>query len=278
MSTALITHSTTAAPLAALLPARRGVAWTVEPAPQLIRAGAAMSRLVQNGRALDVVELDGRVEVYADRADRFPVAPDVVVTETGPDSVAALAALVLRIVLPRLEREAARDTVVAHGREQVIIDGAQHLNEVGYALIDHGAHVDPVARPDGGVGIEWTAPNDAEWGLWVLPVNGNLTLTYDGPVSGLYALLPVLLPSADGYEPSEAAGSAFTRHLTDRFPQLRPLSDDEVQFGRRDDTSGYIALPASDEPTDYADDDRRVVASFSSLGADLLLTAVPHLV
>ncbi|MEU2969020.1 hypothetical protein ABZ687_29085 [Streptomyces ardesiacus] len=277
MTTAAITHSTTAAPLAALLPARRGVAWKVGPAPQLIRAGAAMSRLTQNGRALDVVELNGRVEVYADRADRFPVAPDAVITETGPDPVAALRALVLRVILPRLEREAARDTVVAHGREQLIIDGAQHLNEVGFALIDHGAHVDPVTREDGGVGIEWTADNGAEWGLWALPANGNLTLTYDGPVDGLYGLLPLLLPSTEGHEPSDT-GSAFTRHLTDRFPQLRPLSDDEVVFGRRDDASGYIALPAKDEPTNYADDDRRIVAHLSSLGADLLLTAVPHMV
>ncbi|MFE6639538.1 hypothetical protein ACFVFT_38510 [Streptomyces tendae] len=277
MSTAVITHTTTAAPLAALLPARRGVAWAVKPSPQGIRAGAATSRLVQDGRALDVVELDGRVEVYADRADRAPVAPDVVVTESGPDPVAALAALVLRVVLPRLEREAARDTVVAHGREQVIIDGAQHLNEVGYALIDHGAHVDPIARPDGGVGIEWTADNGAEWGLWVLPANGNLTLSYEGPVGGLYALLPLLLPTVDVHRPA-FTGSAFTRHLTDRFPQLHPLSADEVEFGRRDDASGYIALPSSDEPTDYADDDRQVAASFRRLGADLLLTAVPHLV
>ncbi|MEU9355074.1 hypothetical protein AB0D65_29770 [Streptomyces griseoloalbus] len=277
MSTALVSHTTTAAPLAALLPARRGVAWTVKPAPQAIRAGAAMSRLVQGDRALDVVELDGRVEVYADRADKAPVAPDVVVPETGPDPAAELAALVLRIVLPRLEREAARDTVVAHGREQVIIDGAQHLNEVGFSLIDHGAHVDPTGRPDGGVGIEWTTPNGAEWGLWVLPASGNLTLSYEGPVGGLYALLPVLLPTVDVSRPA-FAGSAFTRHLTERFPQLHPLSADEVDFGRRDDVHGYIALPSNDEPTDYADDDRRVAACFSSLGADLLLTAVPHLV
>ncbi|MFE1206397.1 hypothetical protein ACFW5V_32440 [Streptomyces sp. NPDC058762] len=277
MTTALISHTTTAARLAGILPTRRGEAWEVGPAPQLIRAGAAMSRLTQAGRALDVVEQAGRVEVYADRPDRFPVAPDAVITETGPDPVAALAALVLRIVLPRLEREAARDTVAAHGREQLLIDGAQHLNEVGFALIDHGAHVDPVTREDGGVGIEWTADNGAEWGLWALPANVNLTLAYDGPVSGLYALLPVLLPNPEGYEPSDA-GSAFTRHLTDRFPQMRPLSDDEVVFGRRDDASGYIALPAKDEPTDYADDDRQVVAHLSSLGADLLLTAVQHLV
>lgn len=277
MSTALITHTTTAAPLAALLPSRRGVAWTVEPAPQLIRAGAAMSRLVQGGRALDVVELDGRIEVWADRPGMAPFSPDAVITETGPDPVAELATLVLRVVLPRLEREAARVTQDAHGREQVIIDRVQDLNEVGFSLIDHGIRVDPVGAANGGIGIEWKAANAAEWGLWVFPGSESFSLSYDGPVSGLYGVLPLVLPPVDDREP-DTLGSAFTRHLTGRFPQLRPLNADEVDFGRHEYPLGYIALPAKDELTDYADDSRRVVADIGRLGADLLLTAVPHLV
>lgn len=275
MATAAITHAPTAAPLAALLPTRRGVAWQVGPVPQGIRANAATARLVQGERALDVVERDGRIEVYADRPGMVPTSPDAVITETGPDPVAELAALVLRVVLPRLEREAARDTLHAHGREQVIIDVAQNLNEVGFSLIDNKVRLDVVGRPEG-VGITWTVPSDAEWGLWVMNGTGNLSLSYEGPVGGLYALLPVLLPTVEGHESADV-GSAFTRHLTDRFPQLRPLNAHEVEFGRHEDVHGWIALPAKDEPTDHADDSRQVAAEFSHLGADLLLAAVSHL-
>ncbi|WP_180989933.1 hypothetical protein, partial [Streptomyces cahuitamycinicus] len=255
---------------------RKGVAWQVAPAPQCIRANAATSRLVQGERALDVVELDGRIEVYADRSRALADAPDAVITETGPDPVAELAGRLLRVVLPRLDREAASATLHAHGREQIIIDGAQHLNEVGFSLIDHGAHVDPV-RHSLGVGITWTASNGAEWGVWVINETGTLGVTYEGPVGGLYGLLPVMLPTADGREPADV-GSAFTRHLTDNFPQLRPLNADEVEFGGHEQPGGWIALPAKDEPTDHADDSRLVVAEFCNLGADLLLSAVSHLV
>ncbi|MGX1268008.1 hypothetical protein [Streptomyces phaeoluteigriseus] len=275
MTTAAVSHTETAAALAALLPTRKGVAWQVALAPQVIRAGAAISRLINGDRALDVVELDGRIEVYADRQGR-PDAPDAVITETGPDPVAELAGRVLRVVLPRLDREAASATLHAHGREQVIIDGAQHLNEVGFSLIDHGAHVDPIGHHNG-VGITWTASNGAELGVWAITATGALTLSYEGPVSGLYGFLPVVLPTADGREPTDA-GSAFTCRLTDSFPQLRPLTEDEVEFGGHEHPLGWIALPSKDEPTDHANDSRRVVAEFSNLGPDLLLTAVSHLV
>ncbi|MET9776221.1 hypothetical protein ABZ023_18505 [Streptomyces sp. NPDC006367] len=278
MATA-IAHTVTAAPLAALLPDRRRVPWTVGPAPQLIRAGAAMSRLRQGDRAFDIVELPGRIEVYADRPgnDLAPLAPDAVLTDLGPDPVAELAAVVLRTVLPRLEGEAMQATMRAHGWEQVVIDGAQLMNEVGFDLIDHGAHVEPTNRADGSFGIEWTAPSRAGWGLWVPRAGGILSLSYEGPVSGLYGVLPVLLPPADIRVPHNP-GSVFTRHLTDRFPQLRAIADDQVAFGSLDDVNGFIALPEDDEPTDHADDSRQVVAILDGIGVDLLLTVVPHLV
>jgi hypothetical protein len=272
--TTAVVHAAIAAPLAELLPSRRGVAWTVSPAPRCIRAHAATSRLNNGERALDIVEQDGRIEVHADRADTTPDAPDAVV-QAGPDAAAALAVLVLRVVLPRLEREAALETFCDHGRDQVIVDGAQGLNEVAYSLIDHGAHPQVVGRSDG-VGVTWALPGGIEWGMWVLGDNGNLSLTYEGPVRGLYALLPVLLPPVGEREPADV-GSAFTRHLADWFPQLRPVDEGEVEFGDVD-VRGWIALPGKDEPTDRADDSRQVCAEFTNLGADLLLTAVPYLV
>lgn len=271
-----IAHAPAAAPLAALLPARRGVAWKVGPAEYGIRANAAMSRITHGERALVVVEQAGVIEVYSNRPDDFAVTPAVVVNASGPDSVAVLADRLLRSVLPRMEREAANATVHAHGWQQVIVDKAADLNEVGFSLIDHGASLDVVDRLDG-VGVQWRTDAGAAWGLGVLTPTGNLTLTYDGPVNGLYGVLPVLLPLVEGHVSTDA-GSAFTRHLSDRFPQFRPLSAHEVEFGGFGDARGFVALPAQDAPTDHADDSRRVVAELGRLGTDLLLTAVPHLV
>ncbi|WP_331726657.1 hypothetical protein [Streptomyces sp. NBC_00280] len=271
-----VSHAVTAARLTALLPARRGQAWQVTLAPYSVRPNAATSRVTSGDRALVIAESGGVIEVFADRQDLFAVTPEIVVDASGPDPAAVVAARVLGSVLPRLERATANVTVHTHGWHQVIIDKAAELNEVGFALIDHGARPAPVPRGDG-VGIEWTDRTGAEWGLWVLTPTGNFTLSYAGPVGGLYDALPVLLPSAEGHQSADA-GSVFTRHLSSRFPQLRPLDDRKVEFGGYGDARGFIALSAEDEPANSADDNRRITAEFGRLGADLLLTAVPHLV
>lgn len=270
-----VSHAVTAARLAALLPARRGQAWQVTLAPYSVRPNAATSRITSGDRALVIAESGGVIEVFADRQDLFAVTPEIVVDASGPDPAAVAAARVLRSVLPRLERETANVTVHTHGWHQVIIDKAAELNEAGFALIDHGARPVPVPRGDG-VGIEWMDRTGAEWGLWVLTPTGNFTLSYAGPVGGLYDALPVLLPAAEGHRSADA-GSVYTRHLTNRFPQLRPLDHRTVEFGGYGDTKGFITLSAEDEPADCPDDNRRVAAEFGRLGADLLLTTIPHL-
>ncbi|MGW3628028.1 hypothetical protein [Streptomyces sp. NPDC000880] len=274
--TTAVAHAETAAPLAALLPARRGTEWTVGPAEYGIRSNCATSRITNGRHALVVVEEASRIEVFADRPDDFAVTPDAVVDVTSPDPVAALAAHVLRRVLPMLDSEAATQTAHAKGWEQVLSDKAGDLTEIGFHLVDHGAHPEPIQRIDG-PGIEWTTGNGAEWGLYAFGTAGNLTLTYQGPASGLYGLLPFLLAPADGHAPTDAS-SGFARHLSARFPQLRPVDADELEFGNYREPQGWIALPAKDEHTDRADDTTRVAAQVGPIGADLLLTAVPHLI
>ncbi|WP_399554015.1 hypothetical protein [Streptomyces anulatus] len=267
-----IAHAQTAAPLAALLPARRGIAWKVTPAEYGIRANAAMSRITDGFRSLIVVEQAGVIEVYADRPDDFAVTPEVTVDAAGPDPVAALAAHVLRCTLPLLDTERAAETLRTGGDEQALRDRVDALTEVGFALIDHGAHAASTVRLDG-EGLEWTTSQGGQWWMQAISLEGTLCLGFCGPVSGLYALLPSLLPPADGHA-ATGAGSAFTRHLTGRFPQLRPLADDEVEFGGYRQPHGWIATSGD---TSTAGDDTRVAAQFSVLGPDLLLTAASHL-
>ncbi|MFI5990357.1 hypothetical protein ACIBAC_00685 [Streptomyces sp. NPDC051362] len=272
-----IAPARTAAPLAALLPARRRTAWTVEPATHYgIRPNAALSRITDGTRTLLIAESAGVVEVFVVQVDVFPAVPAAVVDANGPDPVAALAARILRSVLPDLDKATANATLVAHGWQQAVIDTAQEMNEVAYELIDHGAHLVVEPRTDG-VGIHWQAPSTGgEWSLCAVG-NGSVILGYEGPVSGLYGLLTAVLPTAEGRESTDV-GSPFTRHLTDRFPQLRPVDSHEAEFGAKGEPHGFIALPTSDEPTDVMDDSRRVAAQFHLFGADLLLSAVTHLV
>ncbi|MFI1532123.1 hypothetical protein [Streptomyces griseus] len=266
-----IAHAQAAAPLAALLPARRGIAWQVKPAEYGIRPNAAMSCITDGFRSLTVVEQAGVIEVYADRPDDFAVTPEVTVDATGPDPVAALAAHVLRCTLPMLDTERAAEILRTGGDEQAHRERLDALAEVGFDLLDHGACVASTVRLDGD-GLEWTTGRGGQWWMQALSP-ATLSLGFYGPVSGLYGLLPTVLPPADGHTATDA-GSAFTRHLTDRFPQLRPLQDDEVRFGGYRQPSVWIATSGD---TSRAGEDTRVAAQFSSLSPDLLLTAASHL-
>ncbi|MGY1502974.1 hypothetical protein ACW4TU_41470 [Streptomyces sp. QTS52] len=302
-----VTHATAAAPLAALLPTRDGrKPWTVGPAPYGIRNNAATSRITDGRRALLVVEEGNRVELYADRPGRFPVTPDAVVDSTDPASIAALAARALRWILPRLDAEAtgamARELEKGgdglKSWEWVMRHKGAALIEVGFDLLDHGAYPVPTDRParmarkadsqeewghplamerPDGPGLAWTTTSGNEWGVWSYGLGGTFTLTYEGTTDGLFGALPVLLPPLGGHVPPDA-GSLFTRHLTDRFPQLRPVDVDEVGFGGRHDLHGWIALPSRAELGDPAADDTRIWAEFVPVGIDFLLAAAAHLV
>ncbi|CAL9326718.1 hypothetical protein [Streptomyces sp. SudanB91_2054] len=276
MALSAVTPAETAAPLAALLPARRGAAWTVGYASYDIRPNAATSRLTNGRHALFVVEQAGRIEVYADRPGLFPVHPDVVVDATDPAPALTLAARVLRSVLPDLDHDRIAETGRTKGWARVLRDRAAELLEVGFALVDHGAHATPVEGTSG-PGITWTAATGATWGLWVRGQRRGMVLTYEGPVRGLYGFLPVVVTPYEG-SAEDHAGSAFTRNLTDRLPQLRPVTASEVEFGAHREPSGYILTPAADDPTDRADDGQHVVAEIGGIGADLLLSNVAYLV
>ncbi|MFF9901306.1 hypothetical protein [Streptomyces longispororuber] len=275
------THATTAAPLAAELPARRGKPWTVGPAPYGIRNNAPTSRITDGRRALIVVEEAGRVELFADRPGMFPYTPDAVADSTDAVSVAALAARALRWILPQLDAHAMQE--MAHNAipdekpwQWILRHKRATLTELGFELVNHGAHPEVMASTDG-PGLEWTADSGAVWGVWAYGTAANFVLTYEGPLSGLYGVLPVLLPPLDG-QASTDAGSPFTRHLTGRFPQLRPVDADEVEFGGYQDLNGWIALPSRAELGEHIHDGTRVCAQVGSVGVDFLLHAAPHLI
>ncbi|MFJ7004204.1 hypothetical protein ACIQWY_29865 [Streptomyces albidoflavus] len=266
----------TAAPLAELLPARRNRPWTVQPAEHQVRRGAPCARLTDGRRVLWLVDGEaGRLEVFADRPGLAPLRPDLV-EDSGPGAAGVLAGRLLRETLPQLDDEQAR--AQAEGDADALFKARMFdAVDVGFALVDHGAHPDAV---NGGrwAAFSWEADGGARWALR-LHRPQTLSLAYEGPAGGLYGALERLLPPGAGRGPSDA-GSAFTRLFTDRFSVLAPLDDAEVQWPGRGPfgSGGYIMLPDKEVVVDRADGRTLVAAEFAPLGVDLLLSAVASLV
>ncbi|MFD9190337.1 hypothetical protein ACFWCA_19165 [Streptomyces phaeochromogenes] len=275
--TSAITHAEIAPPLAAALPARQGAAWRVLPALYLLRPYAATSRITDGRRSLVVVEQAGRVEVFVDRYDDFPIGltPDAVADAGSPDVVATLAAAVLRTVLPAIDDESAARTAHRHGSLQALTRKGGDLAEIGYALLSHSVYPSVGTRLDG-PHLAW-AVGCRDWGVLSLGPSGTFTVTYEGPVSGLYGFLAHVLPPYDG-PALPGVSSAFTWHLTGRFPQLLTVKGNEVEFRPHSGPHGFVMLPSEDDPTDQVDDTTRVAAQIGGLGADLLITAAAHLI
>ncbi|MFD8727760.1 hypothetical protein [Streptomyces sp. NPDC059611] len=267
-----ITHSAAAASLAALLPARRGIAWQVKSTKYRTLTNTCTSHITDGFRSLIIIERAGTVEVYTDRPHDLAGTPQITVDTTGPDPVAALAAHVLRCTLPLLDKDRAAEAVRTTGPEQALADRVEALTEVAFALIDAGAHPTSTIRPHG-EGLEWMNSKGGQWWMQAVNPSAALNLDYRGPINGLYALLPALLPPADGHTPTNT-GTAFTRHLTHRFPQLRPLHDDEAKFDGYQQPHGWIATSTD---TSTVKDGTPVSAQFSDVGPDLLLAAMSHL-
>ncbi|MEU5137754.1 hypothetical protein [Streptomyces californicus] len=267
-----ISHSAAAVSLTHLLPARRGIDWQVKSTKYRTLTNTCTSHITDGFRSLIIIERAGTIEVHTDRWHDRAGTPQITVDTTGSDPVAALAAHVLRCTLPLLDKDRATETLRTAGPEQALADRVEALAEVGFALIDAGAHPTSTIRPHG-EGLEWASSKGGQWWMQAIHPLAALNLDYHGPINGLYALLPAFLPPADGHTPTET-GTAFTRHLTHRFPQLRPLNDDKVKFDGCQQPHGWIATSTD---TSTAEDDTPVSAQFSDVGPDLLLTVVSHL-
>ncbi|MET8696872.1 hypothetical protein ABZV65_30530 [Streptomyces bauhiniae] len=277
MSTFLVAPAPAATALAQLLPARRDAAWQPRPAAFAIRGGAPTSVLTQHDRTLVVTEHSGAIEIWGAEPQSMYARPVAVVDASTPDAVAVLAAEVLRSVLPALDNEAARYTGPGHDPRQVLHTKGEALTELGYLLHDLGAADLTRCEHTDGPALRWKTSEGAEWDVLSLGYEGTFTVAYNGPVSGLYGLLPHLLRPTPGDGHTDM-GSAFTRHLGARFPQLAPVNAHEVDFGRLDTPSGYIALPSLDVCPDHAEDSTQVAAQISHVGIDLLLSAASALV
>ncbi|MFB6629956.1 hypothetical protein ACFCWY_08680 [Streptomyces sp. NPDC056362] len=285
MATAAPTIPAIARLLALTLPTRKGEHWTVEEHPE---TGAPAARLSSGSRRLRVVQDATRVEVFAEwpvgTRYRIDVADAVAdLTDGETPAVADLTRRLLRVVLPKLDaahtpREAMTPDDVRQDHDRRVGD----LTELGFALLDHGVMPTQHERSDGTF-MTWLSAHDGVWEAYTLQGHAGALLRYSGPLRGLYGLLSAVLRPIDAPAPRTAAPDAaptvFTRHLTDRFPQVRPVLGDCVESGGLDEPSVSVGLPDSpseehsDAPTS---DDTRVCAEFS-VGFDLLLSAVQTL-
>jgi hypothetical protein len=271
--------------LAARLPARRKRSWTVTTAHHGVRPGAPCARLTDGVRVLLVVQADAtRLEVFAQRPGLYPYSPDIVADTAAPGAVGTLTGQLLRSVLPQVDAEIDHATAdVDRSFRQVHRRRTEDLTELRDVLIGHGALPQTLDTGYGTPGVIWQAKQSGTWAVLTQGQNAHLTTRYDGPVSGLYAVLPLLL-APDAAVPTDA-GTAFTRDLTNRFPQLRAIAPSEVELpgycapaggrpGRRE-PSGFVLLVDA-AAANEADARARVFAEFH-IGMDLVLYLTNHL-
>lgn len=277
MTTTIAPAAPAAVALAELLPARRNRPWTAAPAEHAMRHGAPCVRLTDGVRALMVVaEGETRLEVYVERPDVYPYRADIVAEACDPAAAAAhIAGRLLRWVLPELDHDT--NTAAAHAdgcNDHADLHRAQDMTELGYALIEGGAHPE-VVEGYCGPGLTWATERGGAWDIQT--VHGTVTAHYAGPVSGLHGMLPLVLPPVAGHVPADT-GSVFTRFLTGRYPQLSPVTPHAVALNGYQEPGGFVALPNHSVSPDHADEQTFVVAEFGPVGVDLLLTAIPHLI
>ncbi|MFJ4988824.1 hypothetical protein ACIP9H_34110 [Streptomyces sp. NPDC088732] len=265
-----------ARPLAALLPARRGRAWTVEHPRSVFRPGAPTAALTDGVRTLYLVENAGRLEVFTAEFDPLPEPPALIVDGTEPDPIAEVAAGVLRSVLPLVDNEIAANIARTHGWMGALTARMDHLREFGYALAAHGITPEPGSVAATAPGLIWTAGGGGTWGLSMRGLQSNLRLNYYGPLSGLYGLLPHLLPPHQGPALPDAS-SVTTRGLIERFPQLRPAAEAGAAWLPGHPLPGGHIVSLADKGTPV-DDATRVAAEFDGIGVDLLIAAAAHLI
>ncbi|MER7952032.1 hypothetical protein ABTY59_32040 [Streptomyces sp. NPDC096079] len=280
MATATPTIPAVARLLALALPARRGEPWTVE----ALTAPGAPTVLSSGSRRL-VVQADGsRVEVLPE-SESYPRLPGAVADLADGETAAVedLTRRLLRIVLAKLDAaQAPRGPWTPDFAERDRARRVGDLTELGLALLDYGVMPGQHERTDGTV-LAWQTADDGVWQAYTVTGHTGATLRYQGPLRGVYAVLPSVLRPIDAPAPVTSAEpvspTVFTRYLTDRFPQMRPVCGDDVESGGGQEPSASVGLPDSpsgEHANDPVDDHTTVCAEFS-VGFDLLLSAVRHL-
>ncbi|MFD9395010.1 hypothetical protein ACFWBB_31060 [Streptomyces sp. NPDC060000] len=260
--------------VAALLPARAGSPWTVEPFSPWWTARHPGVRLVQGARALVLVAnaTNWTTEIGWMLPDREPTRPDLTLKTTRPDAVARE---ILRLVLPVVDDEAAR------AREDASCARLELLYEIGTGMRAQGA----ATYERGGLLVNTSTVTWSSSGLrYSATLHGSnpaCDVQIEGPVRAVERAVARFLPG----KPLEPKTWPI-RDVRGRLPRrmaafLAQYVDVEqtdqggIAFGSRPGVYGYAA-PAADSAARIRDTTLASV-ELHGVGVDFLVSLAPHL-
>ncbi|RZU28241.1 hypothetical protein EV284_6407 [Streptomyces sp. BK022] len=259
--------------VAALLPARDGELWAVQPYRAWWTVQPA-ARLVQGGRALILSWHPWSTGVAWQLPDREPYQPDAKTDEIGARHVADV---LLRHVLPAVDDElAGRDTR----------DGAEvrreRLARIGHVMRRQGVATLEQAGPlESAAHCTWGTPSGLRYTLTLFGTNPAGHLTVEGPVAAVEATLATFLPARQDKTPRiplrhvrgrmQRRMAAFLARHTD----VEQVDSGALAFGSGDTPYGFVATPT--DPVARVRDTSPVTVELHGLGADLLAYLAPQL-
>ncbi|GHH22386.1 hypothetical protein [Streptomyces lanatus] len=262
--------------VAALLPARAGSPWTVEPYAPWWTARHPAARLVQGKRAL-VLVANGHAwttEIGWQLPDREPYRPDLTLATTAP---AAVAREILRLVLPVVDDEEAvyaREDDTARVRLEL-------LYEIGTAMRAQGA----ATYERGGLLVNTSTVTWSSSGLRSsATLHGSNVLCdvqIEGPVRAVERAVARFLPGKP-LEPKTWPMRDVRGRLPRRmaaflaqYVDVEQTDQGGIAFGSRPGAYGYAA-PAADSAARVRDTTPASV-DLHAVGVDFLASLAPHL-
>jgi hypothetical protein len=257
--------------VAALLPARAGIPWTVEPCSPWWTARHPGARLVQGTRALVLVARTWDTEIGWQLPDREPTRPDFRVERTAP---AAVARDILRLVLPVADDEAARALEDgARARRGLLVEIGTAMRAQGAATYERAGFLVNTAC------IVWSS-SGVRYSATLHGTNPSVDVQIQGPVRALERAVTHFLPEAAPGHLDVPAGirGRLERRMANvlaRHGQVEQLDGKGLAFGGQSGPYGHVA-PASD-PAARAHDTAPASAEVHGVGVDFLLSLAPHL-
>ncbi|MFK0279480.1 hypothetical protein ACIQVL_03265 [Streptomyces sp. NPDC090499] len=258
--------------VAALLPQRAGIPWTVEPYAPWWTARHPAARLVHGTRALVLVARPWDTEIGWQLPDREPTRPDLKLATVAP---AGIAREVLRLVLPVVDDEAART------REDVSRARLELLYEIGNAMRAQGA----VTYERGGLLVNTSTVTWSSSGLrYSATLHGSnpaCDVQIEGPVRAVERAVARFLPAKPLVPktwPMRNVQGRLQRRMAAFLAQRVDVEQADaggIAFGTRPGVYGYAA-PALDSAARVRDTSPASV-DLHGVGVDFLVSLAPRL-
>ncbi|MEV7512006.1 hypothetical protein AB0O57_29030 [Streptomyces sp. NPDC091201] len=263
--------------VAALLPARNGVPWTVEPyrAWWSTRPAARLSQALPGAeRGLIVVPRTWRTDVAWQLPDREPDEPDVRLDQLTPERVARE---IMRLVLPVLDDEAA--SRARPGRQ--VGGRLEALHEIGWAIRERGLATRNYVGPHANSSVlAWGTPTGLRYAVTLHGTNPAGDVSVTGPVRAVEEVLPgfLALPSGAPRRKLRHIPGGLSRRLASHLVQFTAvdlLDGGGLAIGCVTGAYGFVA-PAAD-PVARVRDTSPVSVELHGVGIDLLLSLADEL-